>query len=97
MRVEPNATSMPAGRNASAVSTGDQPFIVCRYSVITNWKPTYAPNSAIIPRFARTREPVRRMPSRTSGERERRSIAMNVASSPAASANATIVSGEPQP
>ena len=40
MRVDPTATSMPAGRNASAVSTGDQPFMACRYSVITNWNPT---------------------------------------------------------
>ena len=38
-RGAPNATSRPAGRNASAVSIADQPFIVCRYSVATNWKP----------------------------------------------------------
>ena len=40
IRVEPNATSRPAGRNASAVSIADQPFSACRYSVMTNWKPT---------------------------------------------------------
>ena len=30
----------PAGRNASAVSTGDQPLSACRYRVMMNWKPT---------------------------------------------------------
>ena len=40
IRDEPSATRRPPGRNASAVSTGDQPCIVCRYSVPTNWKPT---------------------------------------------------------
>ena len=32
-----------------------------------NWNPTQPPKSAIAPRLARTSEPERRMPSRTSG------------------------------
>ena len=37
------------------------------YSVAMNWKPTQPPNSVIAPRFARTRDEERRIPSRTSG------------------------------
>ena len=38
-----------------------------------NWKPTNEPTNSIAPRSARTSEPVRRMPSRSSGAGERRS------------------------
>ena len=67
MRGAPNATSRPPGRKASAVSSALQPSVPCRYRVAANWKPTYAPNRHIAPRFARTSEPLRKMPRRTSG------------------------------
>ncbi len=38
--VEDTATSAPAGRNASAVCSADQPSRDCMYSVVRNWKPT---------------------------------------------------------
>ena len=64
---------------------------------MTNWKPTYAPKSAIIPKFARSSEPVRRMPSRTSGSRVRCSMATKAASRAAAIANGTTVPAASQP
>ena len=39
MRGAPNATSSPAGRNANAVPSADQPSACCMYSVVMNWKP----------------------------------------------------------
>ena len=36
----PKATISPAGRNASAVPSADQPSSCCMYSVPMNWKPT---------------------------------------------------------
>src|SRR5918997_1572728 len=57
----------------------------------------YEPNSAIMPRFARTSGADRRMPRRTSGLAVVRSIATKAISSEAAIANATMVSGAPHP
>jgi hypothetical protein len=58
----------PPGKIASPVSSADHPRSSCMYRVRMNWKPNHPPTSAIAPRFARTSEPVRRMPSRTSGD-----------------------------
>ena len=62
-----------------------------------NWKATYAPNSVNMPTFARTSEPERRIPRRTSGCLERSSIAMNAASSAIAATPSTSVVAELQP
>ena len=37
IRVDSRTTITPAGRNASAVLTADQPARVCRYCVTRNW------------------------------------------------------------
>ena len=92
-----NATSRPAGSSARAIFSGSQCSTSCRYRVMTNWKPTYAPNRAIMLRFARTSGPLRRIPSLTSGALLRRSIAMKVPSSARESANAPSVSATRRP
>src|SRR5207302_3194371 len=52
---------------------GAQPRSSGLSSVAMNWNPTQPPNSDIAARLARTSEPERRMPSRTSGDAARRS------------------------
>ena len=37
IRVDRTTTITPAGRNASAVDSADQPARVCRYCVTRNW------------------------------------------------------------
>ena len=54
-----------------------------------NWNPTQPPNNVIAPRFARTSEPERRMPSRTSGAaavRSRTTKAARIATTPTSEA-----------
>ena len=40
IRVDRTATITPAGRNASAVESADQPDRLCRYCVTRNWNET---------------------------------------------------------
>ena len=91
------ATSAPPGKIASPVSSGDQPRSCCMYSVAMNWKPTQPPNSDMAARLARTREPERRMPSRTSGDAARCSRDTNAARIAAAAANESRIRAELQP
>ena len=62
-----------------------------------NWNPIQPPNSDIAPRFARTSEPERRMPSRTSGEGVRRSRTTKPARSAAAPAKEPSVRADAHP
>ena len=91
------ATSTPAGSRPMAIRSGDQCSTSCRYRVIMNWKLRYEPNSATMLRFARTIAPMRRMPSRISGCRTRRSVTTNPASSATATAAEPSVRGLSQP
>ncbi len=95
--VEVTATSRPAGRNASAVCSADQPSRFWKYCMATNWKPTYEPKRITRPRLALTSGPERRMPSRTSGCLTRRSTATNSASRTTAPAMPAMVRTEPHP
>src|SRR5258708_4584684 len=53
IRVDAAATSTPAGRNASAVPSADQPAMICRYWVTRNWNATYEPKRTIAARLSR--------------------------------------------
>ena len=62
-----------------------------------NWNATQLPKSDIAARFARTSEPERRIPSRTSGALVRRSCTTNAARIAAAPAKESSVRAEAQP
>lgn len=94
VRVGASTASQPMMTSAIAVCSDDQPRSSCMYSVTTNWNPKKAPTKSSAPRSARSTEPVRRMPSRTSGAADRRSTATKTVASSSAARPADTVSGQ---